>query len=159
MLIKLRRLWLVTAVIFLVAGGMLAAYHYHYAARRLDMSVYVILALAGGWLGALVGGAVEWLRFSRSPLEPLFAERFEWHYRQRFWLRFAVVFSGAWLLFVIISALVAVMAGAFEEARTFVTRQGLTAIFLFVVVFGVEGALVGGVVDLVGYITRKKHRK
>jgi len=144
---------------FLAAGGLLALYHRHYAVHTLDMPVYVILTLAAGWLGALAGGLVEWLRYRRSPFEPFFAGRFGWHYRQRFWLRFAVVFSGAWVLFVLVSVLVAVLVGAYDEARTFVTRQGLTAVLLFVVVFGLEGALVGGVVDLAGYLTRKKPRK
>ena len=110
-----------------------------------------------GWTGALIGALVEWKR-GRSPLTPLFkGGRFGWYYRSRYWFRFAVLFVAAWVGFLLLAESVALIAGEKEEARLFLTSKGALVLVIFLVVFAAEGAIIGGLVDLVKYL-RKKDR-
>ena len=117
---------------------------------------YALLAVSLAWAGALVGGVLDWARYRRSPFEPVFKERFHWHYRQGYWLRFAIVFSFAWVVFILFAAGLALAVGAKDDARAFFTIEGISLVVIFCFVFAFEGVIIGGIVDLFRRINKKK---
>ena len=115
-----------------------------------------LILIFSGWIGALIGALVEWKR-GRSPLTPLFkGEGFGWYYKRRYWFRFAIMFAAAWIGFLLLAESVALVAGEKEEARLFLTSKGALVLIIFLAVFAAEGALIGGLVDLVKYLREKK---
>jgi len=143
---------------FVVLASALSVIHFRgsHGGARPDAIVYVFITLAAGWLGALVGGLADWMRYGRSPLEPLFKDRFGWYYGKKCWFRFALVFGAGWAVFVLVTVAAAAALGAFEEARAFTTPKGILAVVVFLAVFALEGALVGGLADMAAYLFRKK---
>lgn len=109
-----------------------------------------LLTVFTGWSGAFAGGAYDWFRHRHSPFDPLLpAESFGWYYRTRYWLRFAGLFAAGWVAFVGLAVGLAVAVGAKAEADVFFTRPGLLVVAIFVIIFGIEGAFIGGLVDVV----------
>lgn len=75
--------------------------------------------------------------------------------RQRYWLRIALVFCLAWVLFVVLCIAVALAVGAYGEILPFFTPKGVLVVALFVLVFGAEGAILGGMADLLMHLAGK----
>lgn len=73
---------------------------------------------------------------------------------RRWWIRLAVVFCLSWILFVVLCLSVAVAVGAYGEAAAFFTAKGVLVVLLFFFVFGAEGAILGGLVDLLKYLAK-----
>jgi FtsH-binding integral membrane protein len=116
-----------------------------------------LLILAGFvWLGALVGAGIDWVRTRRSPFEPFFDGRFAWYYRKRCWFRFAMIFGTAWIFFILMAAGIAVVVGAKEEARLLFSAKGGLVLFVLFAVLTIEGAMLGGLVDLLRFVLKKK---
>lgn len=151
-------LWAWSSLGFVLLAGALSVIHAKgsHGGARPDAVVYVFIILAAGWLGALLGGLADWMRYGRSPLEPLFKDRFGWYYGKRCWFRFALAFGAGWAVFVLLTVAAAAALGASEEARAFTTPKGILAVVVFLAVFALEGALVGGLADLAVYLFGKK---
>lgn len=150
--------WARSSAAFTLGGIAVSLAHYYSSgpAGRLDVVVYVSFALACGWSGAGVGGAADWFVNGRSPLAPMFEGRFGWYYRKRYWQRFAMTFAGAWVAFILATVAGAAGFGEYGDVQGFLTPEGVSAVLLFVGVFGLEGALVGGLLDAAVFIFRKK---
>ncbi len=144
------------AAFFVVAAIAAAAYGALRTAGPAEVFLLCLAPLAAAWMGALVGGWLDWKLHGRSPFSPVFGPRFGWFYARRFWLRFAALFAAAWALFIAFALAVAVAAKAMEEVRPFLSARGALVLLLFLVVFSVEGALIGGIVDVIRYVHRKK---
>lgn len=124
-----------------------------------DILNALLVTAFSAWAGALVGGFLDWARHRRSPFEPLIKDRFQWYYRQRYWLRLALAFGFSWAAFVAIAVTVALLAGAAEEARPFFTLKGVILVLVFVLVFALEGAVIGAVVDLARHFAGTRDKK
>ncbi|MBI5695053.1 MAG: hypothetical protein HZC51_04810 [Nitrospirae bacterium] len=144
--------WPLAGGLGILAGAALAYYIglYGGGSGAPEMFGGSLLAVFAGWSGAFAGGVYDWFRHRRSPFEPLLpGDSFGWYYRKRYWLRLSCTFAFGWLAFVGLAVGLAFVIGAKAEAEVFFTRPGLLLVLIFVAVFGVEGALVGGLVDLV----------
>lgn len=150
--------WARSSATFTLVGAAVSLAHYYSSGPdgRLDGVVYTFFALACGWIGAGVGGAADWLVNGRSPLVPMFKGRFAWYYRKRYWQRFAMTFAGAWAAFILATVTGAAGYGEYGDVQGFLTPEGVFTVLLFVAVFGLEGALVGGLLDAAVFIFRKK---
>ena len=91
-----------------------------------------------------------------SLLAPLFKNRFSWYYRQRFWVRFGITFGVGWLGAIALAQIWALAVGEKKEALLFYTSKGAILIAIFLIVFMLEGAVIGGVVDIAAYLRRRK---
>jgi len=154
-------LWHKLGIAGAASGLVVSAYLYSTGggAGPADYFTYLLITIFAAWAGALAGGLLDWARYRRSPLEPLFEGRFNWFYRQRYWLRMAMMFGGGWTAFVALAVSVALGVGAKEEAAPFYSPKGLLLVLVFVVVFALEGAVVGGAIDLVRFLARKHTKK
>lgn len=115
-----------------------------------------LVVAAAWWVGALAGGLAGRIRHGRGFTDPMFGGRFGWYYRRGFWFRFGLIFSAGWAAFVVLGVLLAVALGRSGDARAFFTPKGLLAVSLFVVVFWLEGAVVGGIIDIARRMARKE---
>jgi len=154
-------IWQKLGLGFLAAGALAGAIMYARdpSSGPADGFAYGLGAVFCGWSGALVGGFLDWARHRRSPFEPIFEGRFLWHYRQRYWARFALDFSAGWVAFVLMAALVALISGETSEAGAFFSVKGALLVVLFMVVFAVEGAVIGVLVDFVRLLSGKDGQK
>ena len=91
-----------------------------------------------------------------SLFAPLFKNRFSWYYRQRYWVRFGITFGVGWLGALVLAQVWALAVGEKKEALLFYAPEGAVLIAIFLVVFMVEGAVIGAVVDIAAYLRRQK---
>ncbi|MGA2193133.1 MAG: hypothetical protein ABSG42_07130 [Nitrospirota bacterium] len=152
------KLWQKSVMVFGAVG--LPASVFYYCTRTgpepADLSIAALILIAFLWTGVFLGAALEWARYGISPLEPLMRNRDMWFYRQRFWLRFAILFAFAWACFVLIAAGSAVAIGEVDEAGILFSPRGALLLFIFLLVFAAEGAVVGGIIDVFRIISGKK---
>ena len=87
---------------------------------------------------------------------PLFKNRFSWYYRQRYWVRFGITFGIGWLGALAVAQVWALVAGEKKEALLFYTPEGAVLIAIIMVVFMIEGAIIGAAVDIAAYLRRRK---
>ena len=124
-------------------------------AGRAEAFLLALAPFAAAWAGALVGALADWKRYGRSPLAPLFKTRFGWFYGRRLWFRLALGFAFAWAAFIAVALAVSAAASATDEIRSFLSPKGVLVLLLFLAVFALEGALIGGILDVVLYARRK----
>lgn len=153
-------LWQRSAAAFFIIAAAVSATYYGVKkdAGPADIFTAGLLLLASAWMGALIGGVIDWARYRRSPLVPLFKGRFGWFYGKRFWFRIAFTFALAWAGFIAITLAVAAAVGAKEEISPFLSIKGGLLLLVFLIIFFLEGALVGGVLDVVRYLNRSGKR-
>jgi hypothetical protein len=147
-------IWQRFSAAFFVTGTAAAAVLYAMGKDKSPAYLFnlALLMVFSAWSGALVGGVLDWMRYRRSPLEPLFKVRFGWYYKKRLWFRFGSVFAVAWAGFILLAVSVAVAVGETEEARPFFSFKGALLLVIFLAVFAAEGAVVGGVLDFVRFL-------
>ena len=121
-----------------------------------EVFLLCLAPFAAAWAGALVGGFLDWKRHGRSPFTPLLGGRFGWFYGRRYWARLALEFAASWALFIAFAVAVAVLSGAMGEVRPFLSARGILVVLLFLVVFAAEGALIGGILDVVRHVRGKR---
>ena len=150
-------IWHKLAITGLLAGalaavGLLATGRLSGAAGIFDC----MLIVAGfGWAGALAGGTLDWLRYRRSPLEPLFEGRFKAYYGKGLTLRFACAFAAGWAASVLLAAVVALSVGETGEMRIFMSLKAVALLLVFLVVFALEGAIIGFLLDLARRLAKR----
>jgi hypothetical protein len=152
------KLWQKTAGIFILPGAVVGWYACLSDGAAGPAEYFTSLLILAGfvWLGALAGAGIDWARTRRSPFEPFFDGRFAWYYRKRCWFRFAMIFGTAWILFILMAAGIAVAVGAKEEARLLFSAKGGLVLLILLAVLTIEGAMLGGLVDLLRLVFKKK---
>jgi hypothetical protein len=147
-------LWLIFSLAALLPG---AGYSYYVYSRSFKGPAEVfdvfLLMLFAGWAGALLGGMLDLVIRRRSPLEPLFPG-LVFIYRRGFWFRLMILLPAAWTAFIVIAAAAAFFSGAKKEAAQLLSLEGGLIFVIFLFVFALEGAVVGGLIDLLGRLLK-----
>jgi hypothetical protein len=148
-------LWLVFSIAALLPGAGYSYYVYSGSDKgQAEVFDVFLLMLFAGWAGALLGGILDLVIRGRSPLEPLFPRRIPWVYRRGFWFRLMILLPAAWTAFIALAAAAALVFGAKKEAAQLFSLQGGLIFLIFLFVFALEGAVVGGLIDLLGRLLK-----
>jgi hypothetical protein len=149
-----RPLWLVFSLAALLPGAGYSYYVYSGSVKgQADVFDVFLLMLFAGWAGALLGGMLDLVVRRRSPLEPLFPG-WSFIYRRGFWFRLMILLPSAWTAFIVVAVAAAFFFGAKKEAAQLFSFEGGLIFIIFVFVFALEGAVVGGLIDLLGRLLK-----
>ena len=149
-----RPLWLFFSLAALLPGAGYSYYVYSGSCKgQAEVFDVFLLMLFAGWAGALLGGILDLVIRGRSPLEPLFPG-WVWVYRRGFWFRLMILLPAAWTAFIVITVAAAFFSGAKKEAAQLLSLEGGLIFIIFLFVFALEGAIVGGLIDLLGRLLK-----
>jgi hypothetical protein len=149
-----RPFWLVFSLAALLPGAGFSYYVYSGSCKgQAEVFDVFLLMLFAGWAGALLGGILDLVIRRRSPLEPMLPG-WAWVYRRGFWFRLMILLPAAWTAFIVLAAAAAFFFGAKKEAAQLFSLEGGLIFFIFLFVFALEGAVVGGLIDLLGRLLK-----
>ena len=150
-------IWQKASLLFFAGGAGYALYLYFSVGGSGAPEAFTGFLIAGfaAWLGAAIGIFIDWKVTGRSPFSPFFKGSFDWYYKSRYWFRFGILFGAAWVGFLAFAEALALAVGEKEEALLFITPKGALLLLIFVVIFVVEGALIGALLDFFKYLARK----
>ncbi|MGC2423235.1 MAG: hypothetical protein WA666_02655 [Nitrospirota bacterium] len=147
-------LWPFFSLAALLPGAGYAYYVYSKGDRGpADVFDVFLILLWTGWTGAFLGGILDLVIRKRSPLEPIFP-RWTSVYRRGFWFRLMLLLPTAWTAFMAIAVAAAVLSGEKKEAAQLLSLEGGLVFIIFLFVFALEGAIVGGLIDLLGRLLK-----
>ncbi len=146
-------LWWVFSLAALLPGAGYSYYVYSGSCKgQAELFDVFLLMLFAGWAGALLGGILDLVIRRRSPLEPFFPGC--WLYRRGFWFRLMLLMPAAWAAFIVVAVAAAFFSGAKKEAAQLFSLEGGLIFIIFLFVFALEGAIVGGLIDLLGRLLK-----
>jgi hypothetical protein len=149
-----RPLWLVFSLAALLPGAGYSCYVYSGSVKgQAEVFDVFLLMLFAGWAGALLGGILDLVIRRRSPLEPIFPG-WVWVYRRGFWFRLMILLPAAWTAFIALATAAAFIFGEKKEAAQLFSLEGGLIFLIFLFVFALEGAVVGGLIDLLGRLLK-----